>query len=202
MAKLIFKYGTMASGKSLHLLSTAHQFKINGIKYQLLKSSIDTRDNGVISSRIGIEEPCITISPSEDIWKHVNYLRIDEIKWILVDEAQFLTANQVDELAYIVDKHNINVICYGLRTDYLTHLFEGSKRLFEIADYFEELPSYCECGKKNSVNARLTENGGIDFTIGNQIEVGGDNKYKAMCRNCYTSKLIDSLEPAEEIYEQ
>lgn len=113
MAELKFKYGTMASGKSLHLLSTAHQFKINGIKYQLLKSSIDTRDKGVISSRIGIKESCLTINPCDDILRFIQPLSTSKVKWLLVDEAQFLTAAQVDELAYIVDKYNINVICYG-----------------------------------------------------------------------------------------
>lgn len=199
MAELKFKYGTMASGKSLHLLATAHQLKINGIKYQLLKSSIDTRDKGVISSRIGIEESCITINPSDDIWRFIQPLSTSNIKWLLVDEAQFLTTAQVDELAYIVDKYNINVICYGLRTDYLTHLFEGSKRLFEIADSFEELPSYCECGNKNSVNARIDTNGLIDFKEGQQIEVGGDTKYKSMCRHCYTTNLINNLKVTDEV---
>ena len=198
MAELKFKYGTMASGKSLHLLATAHQFKTNNIPYQLLKSSIDTRDSNVISSRIGIEEPCITIQPDDNnIIQHIKIL--DGVKWILVDEAQFLTANQIDELASIVDKFNINVICYGLRTDYLTHLFEGSKRLFEIADSFEELPSYCKCGKKNSVNARFNEDGNIDLNEGKQIEIGGDSKYKSMCRLCFTKELLNSYEDVEEV---
>ena len=201
MAELKFKYGTMASGKSLHLLSTAYQFKINGINYKLLKSSVDTRDNGVISSRIGIEEPCITINPGDNIWSFIQPLTTSNVKWLLVDEAQFLTTSQVDELAYFVDKYGINVICYGLRTDYQTHLFEGSKRLFEIADSFEELPSYCECGTKNSVNARIDNNGDIDFTDGDQIEIGGDSRYKSMCRRCYTTKLYDTITLAEEIDE-
>lgn len=199
MAELKFKYGTMASGKSLHLLATAHQLKINGIKYQLLKSSIDTRDNGVISSRIGIKEPCITINHEESVCLHVDLSSSSDIKWLLVDEAQFLTPNQVDELAYIVDNYDINVICYGLRTDYLTHLFEGSKRLFEIADNFEELPSYCECGNKNSVNTRITDDGAIDFNDGNQIEIEGNVTYKSICRHCYTKELIKNLQVADEI---
>ena len=145
MSELVFKYGTMSSGKSLHLLSTAHQFKVNGIKYQLLKSSIDNRSENTISSRIGVEEQCTVVNVNENITEKIDR----NIKWLLVDEAQFLTPHQVDELSYIVDEWNINVICYGLRTDYLTHLFEGSRRLFEIADRFEELPSYCECGNKN-----------------------------------------------------
>lgn len=198
MAELKFKYGTMASGKSLHVLSTAHQFKVNGIKYLLFKSSIDTRDSGVVSSRIGVQEECITINPNDRIWDYIPNIQKTDIKWLLFDEAQFLTPNQIDELAYIVDTFNINVLCYGLRTDYQTHLFEGSKRLFEIADSFEELPSYCECGNKNSVNSRITGDGDIDFTDGNQIEIGGDARYKSMCRKCYTKHLINNLTLIEE----
>lgn len=200
MAELKFKYGTMASGKSLHLLAAAHQLKTNNIPYQLLKSSIDTRDEGIISSRIGIEEPCTIIQPDDfDITKYIKIL--DNVKWVLVDEAQFLTPKQVDDLALIVDKFNINVVCYGLRTDYLTNLFEGSRRLFEIADSFEELPSYCECGNKNSVNARIKKDGVIDFEEGNQIEIGGDSKYKSMCRHCFAKALLSTYEEAEEIIE-
>jgi thymidine kinase len=191
MAELKFKYGTMASGKSLHLLATAHQFKTNNIPYQLLKSSIDTRDSNVISSRIGIEEPCITIQPDDNnIIQHIKIL--DGVKWILVDEAQFLTANQIDELALIVDKFNINVICYGLRTDYLTHLFEGSKRLFEIADSFEEIKSSCFCNSKTIFNARIDSNKNI-VTDGEQIEIGGDSRYTSICRKCYFEKINHPL---------
>jgi thymidine kinase len=197
MAELKFKYGTMSSGKSLHLLSTAHQLKINGIKYQLLKPSIDTRDNGVISSRIGIKEPCITVNSEDSICLHIDLTKTSGVKWLLVDEAQFLTPIQVDELAYIVDTYNINVICYGLRTDYLTHLFDGSKRLFEIADSFEELPSYCECGRKNSVNTRINSDGSINFQDGNQIEIEGETTYKSICRHCYTKELIKNLKIVE-----
>lgn len=187
MGKLIFRYGTMASGKSLHLLSTAYNFKENNIKYQLLKPSIDTRNEGKISSRIGVEEICTIIPQNDDVYKYIDF----ESKWILVDESQFLTSFQVDELAQIVDNHNINIICYGLRTDYLTHLFEGSKRLFELADKFEELPSYCSCGDKTSVNAKINENGEIDtFDNGEQIEIGGDERYKAICRSCFFKNLI------------
>lgn len=186
MSELVFKYGTMSSGKSLHLLSTAHQFKVNGIKYQLLKSSIDNRSENTISSRIGVEEQCTVVNVNENITEKIDR----NIKWLLVDEAQFLTPHQVDELSYIVDEWNINVICYGLRTDYLTHLFEGSRRLFEIADRFEELPSYCECGNKNSINAKIDKNGNLNIEDGEQIEIGGDEKYKSICRHCYNKEVI------------
>lgn len=187
MANLVFKYATMGAGKSLNILATAHQFKNNGIGYQLLKSSLDTRSEGTIKSRIGIEEICTILPHEEDIWKYVDL----NVKWLFVDEAQFLTSIQVEQLAYIVDEFNINVVCYGLRTDYQTHLFEGSKRLFELADSFEEMPSYCKCGNKTSVNARLNNDGNIDITDGEQIKVGGDNEYKALCRKCFNKKVVD-----------
>lgn len=190
MANLVFKYATMGAGKSLNILATAHQFKNNGIGYQLLKSSLDTRSEGTIKSRIGVEEICTILPHKEDIWKYVDL----NVKWLFVDEAQFLTSIQVEQLAYIVDEFNINVVCYGLRTDYQTHLFEGSKRLFELADSFEEMPSYCECGNKTSVNARLNNDGKIDITDGEQIKVGGDNEYKALCRKCFNKKVVDQLE--------
>ena len=171
MANLVFKYATMGAGKTLSILATAHQFKNNGISYQLLKPSLDTRTNGTIKSRIGIEEICTILPHEEDIWKYVDL----NVKWLFVDEF------------------NINVVCYGLRTDYQTHLFEGSKRLFELADSFEEFPSYCECGNKTSVNARLNSNSEIDITDGEQIKVGGDNEYKALCRKCFNKKVLDQL---------
>lgn len=188
MAELIFRYGTMASGKSLHLLATAYNFKENKIKYQLLKPSIDTRTKDEIYSRIGVGEKCTILPKDEDIWKYVDL----NSKWILVDEAQFLNPIQIEQLAQIVDDFNINVVCYGLRTDYLTHLFEGSKRLFEIADKFEELPSYCSCGDKTSVNSKINQNGEIEISDnGGQIEIGGDERYKAICRSCFFKTVIE-----------
>ena len=187
MAELIFRYGTMSSGKSLHLLSTAHNLKENGIQYQLIKSAIDTRTEGKIHSRIGVEHCCVTVGPNENIHDFIN----PNVKWILIDEAQFLTEAQVNQLTVFVDRYDINVVCYGLRTDYLTRLFEGSKRLFEIADRIEELPSYCECGEKTSVNAKIDSNGDIEITSdGQQIEIGGDERYKAICRKCFFDKVF------------
>jgi thymidine kinase len=116
------------------------------------------------------------------------YTEYTPIKWILVDEAQFLTSKQVEELAAISDNFNINILCYGLKTDFKTNLFEGSKRLFEIADSFEEIKSSCYCNNKTLVNARINENKDI-ITDGEQIEIGGDDKYISLCRKCYFSKI-------------
>ena len=187
MANLIFKYGTMSSGKSLHLLSTAYNFKENNIKYQLIKSSIDDRNGDEIFSRIGIGEKCTLINPKENVWKYIDL----DVDWVLVDEAQFLSPFQVEQLANIVDEYNINVVCYGLRTDYLTNLFDGSKRLFELADKFEELPSYCNCGNKTSVNAKIDKDGNFEFdNNGSQIEIGGNERYKSICRKCFYDNFL------------
>ena len=187
MAKLYFQYGVMGAGKSLLLLAKAHNFKDRGIECKILKSSIDTRDQGIIKSRaLGDEVPCEIITPSTNIYKLVLGWK-DEVKWILVDEAQFLTPEQVDQLTDLVDRLNISIICYGLRTDFQTNLFPGSKRLFEVADSFEEMKSTCSCGNKASINARINSDGSI-CTEGNQVECGAEDKYITLCRSCYKRK--------------
>jgi thymidine kinase len=110
-------------------------------------------------------------------------------EWILIDEAQFLSARQVDELAAVVDDFGANVVCYGLRTDFQSHLFEGSRRLFEIADTIDEVKSTCTCGRKTIVNARMDSNGDI-ITEGAQVEIGGNERYMAVCRKCWRNKRI------------
>ena len=112
------------------------------------------------------------------------------IDWILIDEAQFLCEEQVDQLARIVDDFGTNVICYGLRTDFQSRLFEGSRRLFEIADSIDEIKSTCNCGRKTIVNARIDAKG--DFVVeGAQVEIGGDDRYIAVCRKCWRNKRIE-----------
>lgn len=189
---LVFKYGTMCSGKSLHLLATAHNFQEHGIPFLILKSKIDTRDgeNVVYSRALGSKE-CVTIEQEDNIYEMiVSYLQLSNntLKYILVDEAQFLTPKQVEELATITDMLNIDIICYGLKTDFQTHLFPASKRLLEIADGFEEISSVCYCGNKTMFNARINADKQI-VTDGNQIEVGGDDRYVALCRKCYFGKI-------------
>lgn len=189
----------MNSGKSMFLLATAYNFQERGVNFLVFKSTIDTRDEGVIKSRSLGERECISIAPNESIINKVgedsrilSWVASNEARWILVDEAQFLTENQVDELGILADKYGFNIICYGLRTDFKTHLFEGSKRLMEIADTIEELKSMCSCGNKNIVNARIDNNGKI-IVDGEQIEVGAEDKYIAMCRKCYNKEINKNL---------
>lgn len=183
MCKLTFNYGTMNSGKSMLLLAKAYNFEERGIPYRIYKSSIDTRDKGVIHSRPLGDKECCTITPEESFFKKEDWYNTD-VKWLLVDEAQFLTKQQVNELAKIADECGIDVICYGLRTDFQTHLFPGSKRLFEIADTFEEIKSRCEDGNKNIFNARVDQNGRI-VTEGDQVQVGAEDCYRSVSRKEY-----------------
>lgn len=198
--KILFKYGTMSAGKSMHLLATAYNFQQHSIPFLIFKSSIDNRDGqNVVHSRALGDRECISISPTHNIYKIVgDYLDrcflIGEgfLKWILVDECQFLTEKQVEELAAIADKFGINIICYGLRTDFRTKLFPGSKRLFEIADSLEEIKSSCDCDHKTIFNARVDSNKNF-VTNGDQIEIGGDDRYISVCRKCYFEKTNHPL---------
>ncbi len=187
----------MGGGKSLRLLSTAYNFSEKNIEYLILKPSIDTRENApIVKSRVGLERPCTLIDKDDNIFSIVSsYANILEsqfqhLLYVLVDEAQFLTSQQVEQLAQIADQLNISVYCYGLKTDFQTYLFEGSKRLFELADEFEEVKSRCECGNKTMVNARFNGDGEL-VTEGEQIQIGGDETYTAICRKCYFEKLME-----------
>ena len=195
--KLYFRYGTMGSAKTALLLTTAYNFEERGMRYACLKPVIDTREErNVIRSRIGIERECGWIMADTDLYILAQQLCEKAgclIDWFLVDEAQFLAAEQVDQLARLVDDYGVNVICYGLRTDFRTHLFEGSRRLFEIADPIDEIKSTCSCGRKTIVNARIDTNGDM-VEEGAQVEIGGDDKYIAVCRNCWRNKRIEQAQ--------
>lgn len=194
IGKLYFRYGTMGSAKTAMLLTTAYNFEERGMAYVCLKPVVDTREKkNVIRSRIGIERECKWIYPETDLYDMVreNFEQTLSLPdWILVDEAQFLSSEQVDQLARIVDDYGCNIVCYGLRTDFKTHLFEGSRRLFEIADSIEEVKSTCNCGRKTIVNARIDGNGEI-ITEGEQVEIGGNDRYIAVCRKCWRNKKIE-----------
>ncbi len=192
--KLYFRYGTMGSAKTALLLTTAYNFEERGIEYLCMKPVIDTREaKNVIRSRIGIERECRWIYHDTNLYDLVKDIYRETgkvIEWFLVDEAQFLTEAQVDQLSRVVDDFGSNVVCYGLRTDFKTHLFEGSRRLFEIADTIDEIKSTCNCGHKTIVNARIDANG--DFVEeGAQVEIGGDDRYVAVCRKCWRNKRIE-----------
>lgn len=194
IGKLYFRYGTMGSAKTALLLTAAYNFEERGMGYRCFKPVIDTRDSrNVIRSRIGIERECSWIYPETNLYEELDALRYPDGShpgWILIDEAQFLTPAQVDQLAAAVDDFGINVVCYGLRTDFRTKLFDGSKRLLEVADTIEEVKSTCSCGRKTIVNARVNSQGEI-ITEGAVVEIGGNERYIAVCRNCWRNKRIE-----------
>lgn len=194
--KLYFEFSTMNSGKSLFLLARAFGLEQRNVPFLCLKPSIDTRDGeSIIHSRALLDRPCVGIEPHMDIYeavKQICYQRTiqaqDPLKWILVDEAQFLKKEQVDQLAKIADTLDISVICYGLRTNFKSELFEGSKRLFEIADSFNEIKSSCSCGNTNSINARIDSYGSV-LVDGEEIVLGAEDTYLPMCRKCWKEKI-------------
>ena len=179
MNKLYFKYGTMNSSKSANLLMIKHNYEEQHMNVLLLKPYIDTRDgNDKVSSRVGLSSPCKTIQ--EDT-------KIDSLSWgnydvLMVDEAQFLTEEQVDELYKI--SCSIPVLCFGLLTDFQQKLFPGSKRLIELAESIEKIKTICSCGAGANYNARFDGNGKF-IEDGDQIQIGGNESYKAVCKTCY-----------------
>lgn len=196
---LSFYYGTMGSGKSLILLAKVHNLEKRGRGTLVLKSSVDDRDGvGVIHSRALGSRDCEVIHADMNIFEFVA-AKIGEdedrpLEWVFVDECQFLSEEQIDQLSDLSVYYGLNIMCYGLRTDFRTRLFPGSKRLFEIADHIEEIEAPCDCGRNTVVNARVDMDGNI-VTDGEQVEVGGDDRYVPYCMTCYKSKNggIDSM---------
>lgn len=205
MPKLYFIQSPMNGSKSALLLMKAHSFEERGIPFICMKPSIDNREGvDFIYSRIGIKRECITIDPDDNIFNIVNDIiaLIDKtntklLQWILVDECQFFTAKQIEQLTKIVDDLGINVMCYGLRTDFNTHLFEGSKRLLELADDIDEIKISCSCGRKAIVNARVNDDGYV-ITDGEQILIGGNDRYIPLCRKCYSDAIKFNLKVKEK----
>lgn len=189
MAKLYFKYGAMGSSKSANALITKFNYEERGMKVWLIKPSVDIRDGvDTISSRIGLCEKADIINPDDNICELLEAKA--DIDVIISDECQFFTAEQIDQLRSVVDFKDIPVMCFGLRTDFKTKLFEGSKRLFEVADSITEIKTICSCGSKATVNARIDENGSI-LTEGEQVLLGGNERYIAMCHRCFAKALKD-----------
>lgn len=188
MGKLIFYYGVMGCSKTANALMTRFQYIERGKKVLFIKPAIDIRDNIdntiLIKSRIGIQAEAIAIPTNATI---KEYLIQDSYNVIICDEAQFLTPMQVVELRIL--SNSIDIICYGLRTDFQTQLFPGSKRLLELADEIREIESVCKCGKKATINARFNQDRKIIYT-GNQLELGGNDKYIGLCWDCWNKGEI------------
>ena len=185
MSKLYFKYGVMGCSKTACALMCKFNYEQQGYNVLLMKPSIDNRDDHenktVIKSRIGLESEAIAFSRRQNLIRLFNKRKKNNIGVIIVDECQFCTSTQIDELKELTKF--APVLCYGLKTDFRTKLFSGSKRLIEIADSLTELKAICECGRKATVNARFKN--GLLVTKGSIIEIGGDDKYRAMCYDCY-----------------
>lgn len=187
MAELIFYTGPMGSSKTAHALMTNFQYKEKGKNVWLIKPALDTREemqyqNGralktLVKSRVGITAWADAIQTDDHITPPEGTTAI------ICDEAQFLTAAQVEELKVLADQQGIQVLCYGLRTDFRSQLFEGSKRLFELASVVKNIPVICDCGNFAVINARIV-NGSITVE-GDQVDIGGDEKYRAFCYACW-----------------
>src|SRR5574344_445355 len=175
MAKLYFRYGAMNCGKTISLLQVAYNYEQKKLQIYVMKPAIDTKGDDKLVSRIGATRKVNKlIGKDEDIFKYGEILKNENCRCILVDEAQFLSNKQVEDLWKIVKIYDIPVICYGLRTDFQTHFFEGSHRLLELADDLEELVTICSCGKKAKFNARRIDDKYIDS--GNQILIDGTSE--------------------------
>lgn len=187
MAKLYFKYGAMGSSKTAQALITKYNYEENELKVWLIKPSTDSRDGAcTIRSRIGLEAEAETVSPTTDIFSVFDSRPHADV--IIADECQFFTPDQIDQLRKIVDIFCVPVLCFGLRTDFLTKTFPGSHRLLEIADNIEEIKTICDCGAKATVNARIDGNGYV-VTEGAQVFLGGNDAYIAMCHRCYIRSI-------------
>ena len=177
MAKLYFRYGAMGSSKTANALMVAYNYKERGKRALLAKPKLDTREIGVMHSRIGLEEPCIYV---EDLVE-MSTEDLEAYDCIIVDEAQFCKKSDIEFFTQLVDDLEIPVICYGLRTDFQMHLFEGSMWLLAWADKIEELKTVCWCGSGARCNARIDSNGKM-VHAGKQVEVGANERYIALCR--------------------
>ena len=188
MAKLYFKYGAMGSSKTAQALITKFNYEERGMKVWLIKPAIDDRDGAdVVKSRVGLFEKCTMIDKTDSI-KDLFEESHTEADVVIADECQFFTEAQIDQLREVVDDFDVPVLCFGLRTDFLTHLFEGSRRLFEVADSIAEIKTICECGSKATVNARLNADMKV-VTTGSQVMIGGNESYVAMCHKCWRSRI-------------
>lgn len=187
MSKLYFRYGAMNCGKTTQLLQVAHNYEEKNKKVIIIKASIDSEGKDNIVSRLGVARKVDMLLEKNE---KINIENYENISCILVDEAQFLSENQVTELWKISKLKNIPVICYGLKTDFKTNSFEGSKRLFELSDELEELITICSCGKRAKFNSRKCD--GKYLTDGKQVLIDGTSniEYESLCGKCYIKKVL------------
>lgn len=198
MSKLYFKFGAMASSKTANALMTKFNYEEKGKRVWLIKPDLDNRDDytdeqgktvSVVKSRIGLSAVADVVGQEENLLERFEAMhKAAPVDVIICDECQFLTGDQVDQMKYIAEYRDTPVLCFGLRSDFQTKLFSGSKRLFEIADSITEIKSVCRCGKKAIVNARLNEKGEV-VTEGEQIFIGGNDKYEGMCWGCWQNQI-------------
>ena len=185
MAKLYFKYGAMGSSKTAQALITKYNYEENDMKVWLIKPSADTRDGAdILRSRIGLQAAVEVMIPGRDIYEAYAKEHDGNCHAVIVDECQFMTEEQIDQLRAIVNDFSVPVLCFGLRTDFQCKLFPGSRRLMEVADTIQEIKTICDCSAKATVNARIDGDGYI-VTEGTQVVLGGNDSYIAMCHKCY-----------------
>ena len=188
MAKLYFKYGAMGSSKTAQALITKYNYEENDMQVWLIKPSADTRDGAeILRSRIGLQARVEVMTPDMNVYEAFRSRWQKPCHVIIVDECQFMTPTQIDQLRAIVDDFSVPVLCFGLRTDFQTKLFPGSMRLMELADCIDEIKTMCDCGAKATVNARI--NDGYIVTEGAQVVLGGNDCYIAMCHSCYKNGI-------------
>ena len=196
MAKLYFHYSSMNAGKSTALLQANHNYLERGMKTMLFTAKLDNREGGgVISSRIGIQKEALAFGNEDNLFDMVKEADSDsKLNCILVDEAQFLSKEQVRQLIRLVDEEGIPVLTYGIRSDFKGEVFEGSKFLLAWSDEMKEIKTICHCGKKATMNARVSTEGDME-TAGAQIEIGGNERYISLCRGCFNRGETGSFSP-------
>ncbi|MBS9775020.1 MAG: thymidine kinase [Tenacibaculum sp.] len=189
MAKLYFYYSSMNAGKSTTLLQSSYNYQERGMNTLVYTAAIDDRFGvGKVSSRIGISQEALLFNSESNLFEEIEqYLKENPLHCVLIDEAQFLSKAQVYQLTEVVDKLKIPVLCYGLRTDFQSELFEGSRYLLSWADQLKELKTICYCGSKANFVIRMNEKGEA-ITQGAQIQIGGNDSYLAVCRRHYKEK--------------
>ncbi len=188
MAKLYFKYGAMGSSKTAQALITKYNYEENDMRVWLIKPATDSRDGAtLVRSRIGLEANAEVLGPEANLF---DLFQEREADVVIADECQFFSPEQIDQLRQIVDVLNIPVLCFGLRTDFQTKLFPGSRRLFELADSIQEIKTICDCGSKATVNARIDGDGYV-ITEGAQVVLGGNDCYIAMCHRCWQKAITE-----------